>query len=78
MDIDDADLNKVCGVIKFIVGLYGDQGVDNTVGGLGGDSIYIPYDLGTGSTLFGALQVVGAEDLVGVSDITIRLGVQLD
>ena len=78
MDIDDADLNKVCGVIAFTVALYGDQGVDNTVGGLGGDNIYIPYDLGTGSTLFGALQVVGAEDLVGTSDITIRLGVQLD
>ena len=30
------------------------------------------------TTLFGALQVVGIEDLVGTSDITIRLGVQLD
>lgn len=76
MDIDDVDLNKVCGAIAFTVALYGDQGVDNTVGGFG--DLYIPYDLGTGTTLFGALQVVGIEDLVGISDITIRLGVQLD
>lgn len=76
MDIDDADIPKVCGVIAFTVALYGDQGVDNTVGGFG--DLYIPYDLGTGSTLFGALQVVGAEDLVATDDITIRLGVQLD
>ena len=41
-------------------------------------NLYIPYDLGTGTTLFGALQVVGAEDLVADDDITIRLGVQLD
>ena len=76
MDIDDADLAKVCGSIAFTVALYGDQGVDNTVGGFG--DLYIPYDLGSGTTLFGALQVVGAEDLVATDDITIRLGVQLD
>ena len=76
MDIDDADLAKVCGSIAFTVALYGDQGVDNTVGGFG--DLYIPYDLGAGTILYGALQVVGAEDLVGTSDITIRLGVQLD
>ena len=76
LDIDDADLSKVVGSIAFTVALYGDQGVDNTVGGFG--DLYIPYDLGTGTTLFGALQVVGAEDLVATDDITIRLGVQLD
>ncbi len=76
MDIDDADLAKVCGSIAFTVALYGDAGVDNTVGGFG--DLYIPYDLGSGSTLYGALQVVGAEDLVATDDITIRLGVQLD
>lgn len=76
MDIDDADLDKVIGHVAFTVALFGDQGVDNTVGGFG--DLYIPYDLGSGTTLFGALQVDGIEDLVGTSDITIRLGVQLD
>ncbi len=76
LDIDDADLSKVVGSIAFTVALYGDQGVDNTVGGFG--DLYIPYDLGSGTTLYGALQVVGAEDLVADTDITIRLGVQLD
>ena len=76
LDIDDADLSKVVGNIAFTKNLWLDAGVDNTIGGFG--NLYIPYDLGTGTTLFGALQVVGAEDLVATDDITIRLGVQLD
>ncbi len=76
LDIDDADLSKVIGNIAFTKTLWLDAGADNTVGGFG--DLYIPYDLGTGTTLYGALQVVGAEDLVATDDITIRLGIQID
>lgn len=77
LDIDDADLDKVCGQVTFASsGAYGDLLVDNTVNGL--HDLNIPYDLGTGTVLFGAIQVEGAEDLVATDDITIRVGVQLD
>ena len=76
MDIDDADLGKVIGQVAVTVATYGDLGVDNTVGGI--HNLNIPFDLGTRTSLFAAMQVVGAEDLAGTDDIILTVGLEMD
>ncbi len=76
MDIDDADLGKVIGSVAVTKDTYGaSQLVDNTVGGIHG--LNIPFAL-EGTSLFAAMQVVGAEDLVATDDIILTVGLEMD
>ncbi len=76
MDIGDADLGQVIGQVAVTVATYGDLGADNTVGGI--HNLNIPFDLGTRTSLFAAMQVVGAEDLAGTDDIILTVGLEMD
>jgi len=73
LDVADADLVKLIGAV--VVSTW-QPFADNSMGYATG--LYIPYTLGTGTTLYGAMIATGATDLVSTSDITIQIGLELD
>ncbi len=82
LDVDDADLPKVCGFVATVIAAA--VGVaagtlplaDNEVAFL--HDLYIPYALGTGTILYAAMRATGTQDNPGITDLTVRLGLQLD
>ncbi len=73
LTIADADLAKVAGVVLV------DTWISSAGGSFGSEhTLRIPYDLGTGTVLYAAMIATGATDLATTSDLTVRVGLELD
>ena len=73
LTVNDADLVNIVGGV--VVGSW-EVFADNSFG-FAHDQ-YIPFELSSGTTLFGAMIATGATNLASTSDLTVRVGLELD